>query len=472
MRKDSKTTAAAIARLMLAAVLPAVMLAACTDTYPNIVSNDGSGIGNDETYDRTPIMLYVNEPNYFSIIATRGTGELTVDKPEKYYNSVVHVFAFRDGPDAQGVFAGDADMTRTVHTGLPGQYDMHRSDCLLDGPDYSLGMPTMFSRAENGMIEMLEADSNFCYSARYQDVGYNFFAYHIDDQAITSANARRLPDRITYSVEIDGAQDIMVGNAPKLTRRVLNEKMEPGNLHISAADQEKILNIGNYSTFAAHRGVNPAIDMRHLLTMFRFTAYPGDRSAANIRIKGIRMESKYSGDLTVAANDTSLIGIAFSEDRADLKLRDKTDGSEPAPPLNPEGYVVQWTDDMAGLDWQARPGLQVGGCLLVAPDRAYTLTLVYEQTVDIGNGQTEVRQLETQYRLRADNSRLYWDPEAGEYRFRPGYYYDVKVVVYGLQPITVEVGIDTWQDGGDIPLDPDDEESNDEWLGDEDVAVG
>ena len=108
MRKDSKTTAAAIARLMLAAVLPLVMLAACTDTYPNIVSNDGSGIGNDETYDRTPIMLYVNEPNYFSIIATRGTGELTVDKPEKYYNSVVHVFAFRDGPDAQGVFSGNA----------------------------------------------------------------------------------------------------------------------------------------------------------------------------------------------------------------------------------------------------------------------------------------------------------------------------------------------------------------------------
>ena len=426
MRKDSKTTAAAIARLMLAAVLPLVMLAACTDTYPNIVSNDGSGIGNDETYDRTPIMLYVNEPNYFSIIATRGTGELTVDKPEKYYNSVVHVFAFRDGPDAQGVFSGNADMTRTVHSTPRGQYDAHRTDCLLDGPDYNLGMPTMFSRAENGMIEMQELDSNFCYSARY---------------------------------------------APKLTRRVLDEKMAPGNLHISATDQEKILNIGNYSTFAAHRGVNPTIDMRHLLTMFRFTAYPGDRSAANIRIKGIRMESKYRGELTVAANDTSLIGIKFEEDKDELELRDKTDGSEPAPPLKAEGYVVQWTDDMANLNWQARPGLRVGECLMVAPDSLYTLTLTYEQTVSVGNGQTEVRQFETQYLLRADNSRLYWDPQEEVYRFRPGYYYDIKVVVYGLQPIKVEVGIESWEDGGDIPLDPDDEDSNDEWLGDQDVAV-
>lgn len=465
MRKDSKPMAVTIMRFMLTALLPVLSLMACTDSYPTIISNDGSHIGNGETYSRTPIMLFVNEQNYFSITATRGTGVFAEDKTEKYENSVFYVFAFRDGGDTQGSLAYTPDLRRTVFSERQGFYDVYRSDCLLDGPGYLLGMPTLLSKAHNGTLEML-TDSNFYYSARYQDVGYNFFVCHLDSCEIRENNVNRLEDRIYYDIAIDGSQDIMVGCAPKLTREVLDDKMRDGHLAISTVDQEKILNIGNYSTFAAHRGVNPVVQMKHLLTQMQFIAYPGDESADSIRIKGIRVESKYKGALTVAARNTDDIGFAFSDDRKFIELRDSSDGKHQCPPLKEDGYVVHWNKDSGDEQWLQRDSLRIGGCLMLAPDSLYTLVLTYEQTIDKGSGGTEVKTLESHYRLHADKTSLYYDSATGQYVFRPGYVYTINILVYGLQDIEVSVGFAPWQDGGDVNLDPDDDSGGGEHMGD------
>lgn len=465
MRKDSKQTVITIMRLMLTALLPILMLAACNDSYPTIISNDGSYIGNGETYSRTPIMLFVNEQNYFSITATRGTGVFAEDKVGKYENSVFYVFAFRDGGDLQGALSYETDLRRTVFSGRQGFYDVYRSDCLLDGPGYLLGMPTLLGKAHNGTLEM-QTDSNFYYSARYQDVGYNFFVYHLDSCEVVESNVHRQEDRIYYDITIDGSQDIMAGFAPKLTREVLEDKMSDGHLAISSVDQEKILNIGNYSTFAAHRGVNPVVQMNHLLTQMQFFAYPGDESADSIRIKGIKVESKYKGAMTVASRNTDDIGLSFYDDRKFIELRDSSDGKHQCPPLKEDGYVVHWNKENGDEQWQQRDSLRIGGCLMLAPDSLYTLVLTYEQTIDKGSGGMEVKTLESHYRLHADKTSFYYDQATGKYIFKPGYVYTIKIVVYGLQDIEVSVGFTPWQNGGDVNLDPDDDTGGGEHIGD------
>lgn len=446
-----------MARRLMAGLAPAALLVACTDSYPTIISNDGSLIGNDEVYGHTPVMMFVNEQSYFSITATRGTGVLDEEHPGKYFNSVFHVFAFRDGSDLQGQLTATADMRRTVFTGSGGAYDAQRMDCLVDGPDYNLGLPAMLSPDRSGAL-VPQTDSTLYYSSVYQDVGYNFFAYHIDDFKPTAASTHRESGRIWYDLEIDGSQDIMAGTAPRLTRDVLAQKIGDGKLAISADDQARILNIGNYSTFAAHRGVNPVITLKHLLTRLQFVAYPGDESADNIRITGISVEGRHRGRLTVAAHNADELGLSFYDGTRPLELREASDGVSPCPALDPEGYVVHFDESMESLPWSQRPALKIGESLMLAPDSVYTLTLNYSQVIDLGNGRTEEKKLMSRYTLRAGSNEYYFDPATGSHIFRPGYFYRVNIVVYGLQDIEVSANVEGWIDGGDIDLDPDESE--------------
>lgn len=456
MQKKRKKTASGTKAGMVAAFMATLLAVSCTDSYPTLIHNDGSQIGNDETYDRTPIMMFVNEQNYFSITATRGTGVFDEEHDSKYAAAVIHVFAFRDGFDQQGLLSSPADLRRTMFDETHSFFDSGQADCLLDGPDYNVGMPTRFSADRTGALEP-QTERGLYYSATYQDVGYNFFAYHIDDFAPTSANTHRDAERIWYDIEIDGSQDILSGYAPKLTREVLDEKIGASGLGISEDDQNRILNIGNYSTFAAHRGVNPVMDLRHRLARMKFEAYPGDESADNITITGITVESRYRGEFTVASRSTDDIGrIVFSGERKPLELREASpDGAQPCPPLSEDGYVVHYDPSMAGSNWEDRPALKIGESLMLAPDSTYTLTLYYTQTIDVGNGHTEVKQLSSRYAVKAQRNSYYRDTATGEYIFLPGYLYTVKIVVYGLQDIRVSVNIEGWKDGGDVPLDPD-----------------
>lgn len=450
-----KTKTTALLKGVMSAAASLMVLAACTDSYPTLIHNDGSTIGNDEVYDRVPLMMFVNEQDYFSIIATRGTGVFDDEHAGKLANSLFYVYAFRAAEDADGNIVHNTDYRETSSGGTASDQDrLTAADCLLDGADYNFGMPTKLTADRNGTLEP-QTTQKLYFSSAFQDVGYDFFVYHIDDFEPTAANTHREADRIYYDLEIDGSQDIMSGMAPKLTRDVLDEKIRDGKLTITKSDQEQILDIGNYCTFAAHRGVYPVMAMKHRLTRMQFLAYPGDESADNVVIKGISVESRYRGRLTVAARNTDETGIEFDSDRRDLELREASpDGVSPCPPLNSDGYVVSYDGSMALLPWDERPGLKIGESLMLAPDSEYALTLYYTQTVDVGGGKTEQRDLKSRYLLKAQETSYFKDPETGAYIFRPGYVYSVKIVVYGLQEIKVSANIEGWEYGGDIVLDP------------------
>lgn len=355
----------------MSAAASLMVLAACTDSYPTLIHNDGSTIGNDEVYDRVPLMMFVNEQDYFSIIATRGTGVFDDEHAGKLANSLFYVYAFRAAEDADGNIVHNTDYRETSSGGTASDQDrLTAADCLLDGADYNFGMPTKLTADRNGTLEP-QTTQKLYFSSAFQDVGYDFFVYHIDDFEPTAANTHREADRIYYDLEIDGSQDIMSGMAPKLTRDVLDEKIRDGKLTITKSDQEQILDIGNYCTFAAHRGVYPVMAMKHRLTRMQFLAYPGDESADNVVIKGISVESRYRGRLTVAARNTDETGIEFDSDRRELELREASpDGVSPCPPLSSDGYVVSYDGSMASLPWDERPGLKIGESLMLAPTRS------------------------------------------------------------------------------------------------------
>lgn len=261
----------------MSAAASLMVLAACTDSYPTLIHNDGSStIGNDEVYDRVPLMMFVNEQDYFSIIATRGTGVFDDEHAGKLANSLFYVYAFRAAEDADGNIVHNTDYRETSSGGTASDQDrLTAADCLLDGADYNFGMPTKLTADRNGTLEP-QTTQKLYFSSAFQDVGYDFFVFHIDDFEPTAANTHREADRIYYDLEIDGSQDIMSGMAPKLTRDVLDEKIRDGKLTITKSDQEQILDIGNYCTFAAHRGVYPVMAMKHRLTRMQFLAYPDD----------------------------------------------------------------------------------------------------------------------------------------------------------------------------------------------------
>lgn len=427
------------------------LLMACTSTYPHIEAPEDM-VQNNESYDKTPIMLFVTEQSFFSLSATRGTGPFTGedDTKNKLVNSTIYVYAFRNGQDAQGPLAGPADLTKTSYAENR-THDTTNESCLLDGPDYNLGMP-MHPSAESGgaLIPMWEGD--LFYSSDYQDVGYNFFAYYLDDCKWT---ASRTSDRIAYDIEVDGTQDVLYGYAPLITSQMLNDPSKYGNLNIPYEDKLKILNANGYSTFAAHRDVHPSIDMQHVLARFRFMAYPGDKNANDIKITKVEMQAPYKGHLTVAGHTIDVPTVSFDEDLKTMVLRESNGDGEllttEAEGISPKVVTFDEQDELI-KDWKDREPTELGSSMLLPPAATYTLKLYYTQVM---NG--EEKSMTSLYRISAPKNDVNFDTATGEYTYKAGYLYDVKIAVFGLSPIEVTVNIAGWREGGSVDINPDDD---------------
>lgn len=320
---------------ILTAAVTLLLTASCNVSYPDLDLPQGEPPTNDEdvNIDKTSILLYTSNPAYFSVVSdtrgsvgTRGTGafepmETVAYNRDKYLNAKFHIFAFRAYNDAdpnggQGVLTEEPSMSRYRYAqdASGGNMDEYNTSCLLDGPEYKLGMPFKFEPDQFiGTMNVLTKDypEDIYYSSRYQDVGYNFFGYFVDD--LDLSNYTREKDKITYDIEIDGYQDVLVGAAKTpLTEADFAE----GGIYEKAArlteeEKQKILNTpGNYSTFAAHRNVHPVVNMKHQLTMLKFFAYPGASSAKDVVIKDINNKKFTAPD---AANNTKS-GLATTAD--------------------------------------------------------------------------------------------------------------------------------------------------------------
>lgn len=452
----------------LLVVMTAAFLGACSESYPGLEfdhSQGQNGITNQDTWsEKTPIMVFVNEQDLFTV-KTRGLGPFETNdttKATRLQNSTFHVFAFRDGQFTQSNIPALNSPTNfkwyfNATNGPAGYFDTEQATCLLDGPDFNKGLPLYLRPQGNGLLHASKAgdeEPEFFYSSVHQQVPYNFYSYYIDD--IVPSQVIRDETGIHFKMEIDGSQDVMCGAAPNLLDEIRNGKKDNVWNTLNNDEKRTIENIGGYCAFTAHRDIHPMINMTHQLTQLKFEAYPGDASSNNITITGISVKSKYKGTLTVAARDVKEVGFKFDDkDSLYLALRDSADGKTPLPPL--KEYKVNYTEEMKDIKWYNRPKICIGSSLLLAPDSIYTLRINYKELVThtIGSSTPELIDRHIDYTLKPPATSMSKTPDGNGFWFAPGVVYPIQIAIYGAQAFEIYANIEGWKES-DKPIQLDD----------------
>lgn len=340
----------------------------------------------------------------------------------------------------------------------------------------------------------------------YQGAGVNryypingasdFFAYHIDDAAVDtveniSANyfykasspssAYRYPAQpldevypiitkgdtvMTVNFQINGSQDLLAGKAER------NNTYPEG-----------------FSAKSARHEVVPKISMKHLLSRLTFTIYRGDEMAKNIQITGITIKKvRDQGRMIVAykqnpsipsliqwkrtdgSYDTDSLDLTKTYQRTDFKLMQspRTILGNPVPDTDSLTSIKNNLDTLTAFNvssianWLqpyngANHFATIGSPMFVAPgETQYEMTLDYKVLVRDTDkdgefdepvfGENEavtgdlIEKMQVTYTLNA--------PESGT--FAQGKSYNIKITVYGLQPITATVELTPWAEAGDV----------------------
>lgn len=285
---------------------------------------------------------------------------------------------------------------------------------------------------------------------------YDFWGYRVDDAVTGTPVVKTVNDagdevdaatatKRVVAIEIDGSQDIMAGKATP-----------------SADDLTALKNYAEnfYSAYAARKGVQPNITFNHLLTRFTFEVRAGSKATAGagasgnteaVRVKGISVESKTNGVLTVAYT---------GEEKTADQLLTFTDA--PAVPLSLKQRDADLADNNAALiplkevplTWPAAGEVTVGDvipvgeALLVAPGQTeYPLTIALAQKVkkNTADADKEDMALEQKATIKMNGTET----------FKPGKSYKVTITVYGLEEIEVTATLVPWADGGSIDIDDD-----------------
>jgi len=256
----------------------------------------------------------------------------------------------------------------------------------------------------------------------------------------------------------------MFGHAPKLTPTVLDDSYH--DIQLTETQRNHVLNTGNYSSYASYVGINPVINMDHALTRIQFLAYPADKSADNITITGIELNSRYKGHLTAASRNVDDMTLTFDEERTSIALKDPNPdgkGTSPYVPLSGDRNTVQWEDGMDEHHWSENPATKIGGDMLLPTDSVYIMTIHYTQLLQ--DGRNGKREMTLYYKLPAPETPQSFDEDLQKYVYKPGYIYNIKIGVYGLRKIEVGVTIggQEWESGGEIIIGPEDEWEDDYW---------
>ena len=495
------------------AALAAVGMVSCSESYPSMEYDysqaEGAVKNQDLISDRAPMMLFVNPQNFFTISAssrqTRGAGPFEQTDMDQYFKSTFYVYAFRKGKNSQGsTQTNPTNYARTAYalnnsSGMPLDNPEHE-DCLLDGTDYRLGLSTRLDSTGSGELKIVQVqpdgshkdvdhpENQYFFSAAYPNVAYDFYGYYFDNFPYdVSGNVNRAGDKITYqNVRIDGTQDILMGMAPNLND-VLIDRYKDQWEKMSINEQRTIHNDNGYTTFAAHHKIFPTIDLKHELSRIRFVIVPGDDSADDVVITGVSISSKNDADFVVAApsidqlglqnyrtpnDENNLLPLAFP-DKKDLDTLRVNGGTDYV--LDPQGnYCIGYKTEKWVSSSTTYQGVQMGlpkygRSMMLAPgDSTYCLKLTWSQSakVDVISGSTVTKKdtvihWESKYTVKVPRTKynLKEGTNPAEYYFQPGIYYQIKIMVYGLQEMKIYTSIASWREEDEpIVINPDDDE--------------
>jgi len=416
-------------KIMFFAIAAAGLFASCTSD-DNFDAN-ASLLQESAADGRMPIEIGLGK---IAAINTRGTGTVgdTVGGTNNVWqNQKVNIFMFKK--DSLDLALIDEVNNRTPI------YDqtVFRTD--ITGLD------------KNRAIDMTDAIKYYPTSGAFDFWGYRLDGAGTSIPAQTATNSYDSPSKqVKFGIEIDGSQDIMWAQAvPSHT-----DTLALIENNVNHSDRA-------YSAYAARRGVQPELNFKHLLTRLHFQILAGTfdasaLSANGIFVDSIGIETRTKGTFTVAYTPAhkpdSLIAWETERDTLYLQRRPKSgdagyDNAVPAEnqnlvtltPVAPEGTGTSESD------FQAVP-TEVGEALLVAHDTQYRLLVKMHQNV-ISNEDgvtTKEEHFTVPATLKVDGG------------FKPGYNYNVLITLYGLSNIEITATLAKWENGGTLPITPED----------------
>ena len=251
---------------------------------------------------------------------------------------------------------------------------------------------------------------------KYEKVGYNFFAYYINKANVYGFEKQN--DCVKIDLELNGKNDIMVGNAPELTEEMLKNEYTT-----SVTEDEVRKNIltygdGAYSTYGAVHSVEPKIDLKHALAYLKFRAKQMD-DAVKISIQDVQVTACTRGKLVVAARDLKNTKLGLTE------------LSEPKD-ISVNAYLSE--EAISTEEFK-----EVGEGILVPPADSYKVKVLIQQThVKTTVDDTDPKGI-MQAWLEVDCT-----PEKG---FEPGKIYVLDLSVYGTTAIKITSDLESWKSG-------------------------
>ena len=419
------------------ALAAAGLMTACSSD--DAVSNGG---GADETA-LVPIQIGVSPVS----VTTRGTGTVgstTGDETNnKWAGQTINIYMFDKGTLTPAQFCYGPDDT---------PFDIYNNTKFTAPSDAASGV----AKDATGKINYYPINGKF-----------DFWGYRIDDATLaettseedsikTDENGKKA---LYKTITINGSQDVMGGKATLADVDALEDQ---------AANY--------FSAYSARKGVQPTISFAHKLTRFTFTVVPGNKSAAGkvdedenikgVKILGISVNTPTKATLPVAweegyADDTN---ISFdAESAADLKLMQRSSATASANDNLVDLVAVDLQDKWSTTEDKGE-AVAAGEALLVAPGQeAYSMTVNLSQTVPVWEedktpeGENQYQEVKTVFTK---------DIKLNSGAFQPGYSYNVKITVYGLEKIEVNAELQPWNVDDDnktieIDSDSDDEATDD-----------
>lgn len=482
-------------------------LCACSgDSYPGLTYDEINYSLydiNSEGSSRLPITVFIENPLYIPAAsggtrADLGTGPwdeyIDIDGSRKQdedwslkrrRNTYFHLFAFREKAEDNPPLNTPVDLRFTFYDDEPSGNGNCLIDATADGDNtIQPGMPVQIND-EDESISLLRQKSNVTeymyWSYTYQQTSYVFSMYHIDDLGTfnyPSHITRRSGsgNQIYYDFKINGQHDVMFGRSVRPTTVDEVKALVPVSAEELTDNELKNMVEYGYSTYSAHRNMNPKITMNHCLTRLQFYAYPGDSTVNYITVTGIDVESKTNAHLLVASNNPAdELGLHWSNDTKEyVSIGQWNDDKTLVEDF--EGFTFAPSDYVPDVRWQDQNKKKIGAPIMLAPEEIFNIRVRYRQAVpdydelgrpiplldDAGNQMydeygvpmisTSIRDLTTPYRISPPAFDVDGNPQTF---FKPGYIYNISLVIYGLAGIKVYVDITPWNQGGDVDVEPD-----------------
>ncbi len=441
--------------MALTMIMTAVLWQSCSGSYPDLTYM--TDIKNAEDYETYPLspslnvnsLLYATSSGVASkaITLTDDDSEGPLDPQNNYENfkkryakARFYLLAYRKSvvTGDETVLAQQPDFTK-----LMGDED-DRLNCLLStertyisGTTQHIGklaVPqgatkdgSLASLSTNGSIYLLdnkEWEDNQNYKIqtyywnrkKYEKVGYNFFAYYINKANVYGFEKQN--DCVKIDLELNGKNDIMVGNAPELTEEMVKKEYATSVTEDEVRNNILTYGDGAYSTYGAVHSVEPKIDLKHTLAYLKFRAKLMD-DAVKISIQDVQVTACTRGKLVVAARDLKNTKLGLTE------------LSEPKD-ISVNAYLSE--EDISTEEFK-----EVGEGILVPPADSYKVKILVQQTNIKTSGTDANPQGIMQTWLEVDCV-----PEKG---FEAGKIYVLDLSVYGTTRIEISSDLESWKSG-------------------------